>query len=75
MAKAVAVYHASSVTGKTALQFALGRDGNTYVREFKRHSRFGTKWNEWRLTNFENIVSMGFEDFKRIDKEIKVVLP
>jgi len=74
MAKAVAVYQAGE-EGKNAMQFALSRNGKTYCREFKRHTRFGKKWNEWRETSFESVISIGFEEFKRIDKNVNVVLP
>lgn len=73
MTKAVAVYQADS--DKHSFQFALSRDDKVYRRDFKRHTRFGRKWSEWNETSFEEVVSSGFEQFKRIDKEIKVVLP
>lgn len=74
MAKAVAVYEAGD--DNHAVQVALSRkDGKTYSREFKRHTRFGKKWNEWREASFEEVISLGFEQFKRVDKHVVVVLP
>ena len=73
MTRAVAVYQADNEDH--SFQFALSRDGTVYRRDFKRHTRFGRKWNQWDVTSFEEVIMTGFDQFKRIDKEIKVVLP
>lgn len=74
MTKPVAVYQAG--TDNHCIQVALSkRDGKTYSREFKRHTRFGKKWSGWRETSFSEVISLGFEEFKRVDKEVKIVLP
>jgi hypothetical protein len=74
MTKAVVVYQAGDE--KHSIQVALSRrDGKTFVREFKRHTRFGKKWDTWRETSFPEVIALGFEEFKRVDKGVKVVLP
>jgi hypothetical protein len=74
MTKPVAVYQAGNIE-TNALQVALSRDGKTYSREFKRHTRFGRKWNEWRETSFSEVIALGHEQFQRVDRIVNVVLP
>lgn len=74
MTRPVAVYLAEDDNGNEYM-IALSRDGHTYERHFKRHTRFGKKWSGWELTTFERVVAHGHENFKRIDKDVKVVLP
>ena len=74
MAKPVAVYEGGD--DKHAIQVALSkRDGKTYAREFKRHTRFGKRWDKWREASFAEVISLGFDSFKKLDKDVKVVLP
>lgn len=74
MSKAIAVYH-SKKDDKLEYMFALRHDGKCFEREFKRHTRFGKKWSEWRLTSLEEVIKLGHDSYKRVDKEVKVVLP
>jgi hypothetical protein len=73
MTRAVAVYQAED--DNQSFQFALSREGKVYRRDFKRHTRFGKKWDSWNITSFEEVIKTGFDQFKRIDKDVKVVLP
>jgi hypothetical protein len=74
MTKPVVVYQAGDE--KYSIQVALSRrDGKTFIREFKRHTRFGSKWDGWRETSFPEVIAIGFSEFKRVDKEVKIVLP
>lgn len=74
MSRVKAVYEAKN-GDKHVLQFAVSSDNKVYRREFKRHTRFGTKFDTWKVASVSDIMSEGFDMFRRIDKEIKVVLP
>jgi len=73
MTKAVAVYQSEGETHH--LQVALATTGIIYEREYKRHNRFGKGLSPWRESDMKRFIEHGFQSFRRVDKEIRVVLP